>query len=74
MQGIVESAGPLSLFRSLLRVASLLILDMGIFFPSDGCARILFLVMCLTRCGLGESHTPKFPREGINFGGAEIFL
>jgi hypothetical protein len=40
MQGSVGSAGPLSLFRSLLRIASLLILDMGIFFPSDGCARI----------------------------------
>jgi hypothetical protein len=30
--------------------------------------------MRLTRCGLGESHTLKFPCEGINFGGAGIFL
>jgi hypothetical protein len=33
MQGTVRSVGPLSLFRSLSRTASLLILDMGIFFP-----------------------------------------
>jgi hypothetical protein len=33
---------PLSLFQSLLRIASLLILDMGIFFPLDGYARISY--------------------------------
>jgi hypothetical protein len=42
MQGTVGSAGPLSLFQCLLRIASLLILDMGIFFPSDGYARISY--------------------------------
>jgi hypothetical protein len=31
MQGTVGSAGPLNLFRSLSRMASLLILDMGLF-------------------------------------------
>jgi hypothetical protein len=36
----VGSAAPLRLFRSLSMIASLLILNMGIFFPSDGCARI----------------------------------
>jgi hypothetical protein len=30
--------------------------------------------MCLTRYGLGESHTRKFPCEGIKFDGARIFL
>jgi hypothetical protein len=30
--------------------------------------------MHLTHCGLGESHTQKFPYEGINFNGAGIFL
>jgi hypothetical protein len=30
--------------------------------------------MRLTHCGLGESQTLKFPCEGINFGGAGIFL
>jgi hypothetical protein len=40
MQGTMWSAGPFSLFQSLSRIASLLILDMGIFFPLDGCARI----------------------------------
>jgi hypothetical protein len=34
------SAGSLSLFRSLSRIALLLILDIGIFFSSDGYARI----------------------------------
>jgi hypothetical protein len=34
----------------------------------------LALLMRLTRYGLGESHTLKFPREGINFGSAGIFL
>jgi hypothetical protein len=38
MQGTVESASPLSMFRILSRMASLLILDMGLFFPPDGCA------------------------------------
>jgi hypothetical protein len=42
MQGTVGSAGPLSLFQSLSRIALLLILDMGIFFTSDGCARIYY--------------------------------
>jgi hypothetical protein len=32
------SAGPLSLFWSLSRMASLLILDIDLFFPSDDCA------------------------------------
>jgi hypothetical protein len=32
------TASPLSLFQSLSRMASLLILDMGLFFPSEGCA------------------------------------
>jgi hypothetical protein len=30
--------------------------------------------MHLTRCGLGEGNTLKFPCEGINFGGVGIFL
>jgi hypothetical protein len=30
--------------------------------------------MCLTRCGLGQSHTLKFPCEGINFDGMGIFI
>jgi hypothetical protein len=30
--------------------------------------------MHLTHCRLGESHTLKFPCEGINFDGAGIFL
>jgi hypothetical protein len=30
--------------------------------------------MRLTRCGLGDSHTLKFPCEMINFDGAGIFL
>jgi hypothetical protein len=47
MQGTVGSVGPLSLFRSLSGIASLLILDMGTFFPSDGYARI----SCSTWCG-----------------------
>jgi hypothetical protein len=34
----VGSAGPLSLFQSLSRMASLLVLDMSLFFLSDGCA------------------------------------
>jgi hypothetical protein len=33
----------------LLRIAPLLILDMGIFFPSDGCARIF--------CSFDASHS-----------------
>jgi hypothetical protein len=36
----VGTAGPLSLFCSLSRIALLLILNMGILFPSDGYARI----------------------------------
>jgi hypothetical protein len=42
MQGTMGSAGPLSLFQSLSRIASLLILDMGIFFLLDGCARFSY--------------------------------
>jgi hypothetical protein len=36
----IGSAGLLSLFQSLLKITSQLNLDMGIFFPLDGCARI----------------------------------
>jgi hypothetical protein len=38
MQRTIWSVGLLNLFRSLSRMVSLLILDMGLFFPSDGCA------------------------------------
>jgi hypothetical protein len=31
-------------------------------------------MMCLTCCGLDESHTLKLPYDGINFDGAGIFL
>jgi hypothetical protein len=34
----------------------------------------LLQLMCLTRCRLGKSHTPKFPCEGMKFTSAGIFL